>query len=42
MGGARNGTIQDAIFQEIDLASGQVLLEWHSLDHIPLAESYRR
>lgn len=40
VGGSRKGTIQDAIFQEIDLASGEVLLEWHSLDHIPLEESY--
>jgi hypothetical protein len=39
-GGARDGTIQDAIFQEIDLASGRLLLEWHSLDHVPLTESY--
>jgi hypothetical protein len=39
-GGPREGTIQDAIFQEIVLASGEVLLEWHSLDHIPLSESY--
>ncbi len=40
VGGSRSGTIQDAIFQEIDLASGDLLLEWHSLDHIPLSESY--
>jgi hypothetical protein len=40
VGGPRKGTIQDAIFQEIDLASGDVLVEWHSLDHIPLQESY--
>jgi hypothetical protein len=40
VGGPRKGTIQDAIFQEIDLASGRVLLEWHSLDRIPLEESY--
>jgi hypothetical protein len=40
VGGPRKGTIQDAIFQEIDLASGELLLEWHSLDHIPLEESY--
>ncbi len=39
-GGPRDGTIQDAIFQEIDLASGRLLLEWHSLDHVPLTESY--
>jgi hypothetical protein len=40
VGGPRKGTIQDAIFQEIDLAGGELLLEWHSLEHIPLAESY--
>jgi len=40
VGGSRKGTIQDAIFQEIDLASGELLLEWHSLEHIPLQESY--
>jgi Arylsulfotransferase (ASST) len=40
VGGARDGTIQDAIFQEIDLATGALLLEWHSLQHVPLEESY--
>src|SRR5580693_2106173 len=40
VGGSRKGTIQDAIFQELDLATGEVLLEWHSLDRIALEESY--
>jgi hypothetical protein len=40
VGGPADGTIQDAIIQEIELASGRVLFEWHSLDHLPLAESY--
>ena len=40
VGGSRNGAVQDACFQEVDLASGRVLLEWHSLGHIALAESY--
>jgi hypothetical protein len=40
IGGPRSGTIQDAIFQEIDLADGRLLLEWHSLDHVLLEESY--
>jgi hypothetical protein len=40
VGGSRKGTIQDAIFQELDLATGNLLLEWHSLDRIPLDESY--
>jgi hypothetical protein len=38
--GLKNGTIQDAMFQEIDVSSGKVLLEWHSLDHIPITDSY--
>ncbi|HTZ64971.1 MAG TPA: arylsulfotransferase family protein [Solirubrobacteraceae bacterium] len=38
--GPRRGTIQDAIFQEIELATGAVLFEWRSLDHIPIQESY--
>jgi len=40
VGGSRHGTIQDAIFQEVDLASGKLLLEWHSLEHVALSESY--
>ncbi len=40
VGGPRSGSIEDAVFQELDIASGRVLLEWHSLDHIPLTESY--
>jgi hypothetical protein len=40
VGGARAGSVQDAIFQEIDLASGRLLLQWHSLDHIAFEESY--
>jgi hypothetical protein len=38
--GSRVGSIQDAVFQEIDLNTGRVLLEWHSLDHVALTESY--
>jgi hypothetical protein len=40
VGGSKDGTIQDAMFQEIDITTGRVLMEWHSLDHIPLSESY--
>jgi hypothetical protein len=40
VGGSPAGSVQDAIFQEIDLATGELLLEWHSLEHIPLEESY--
>lgn len=40
VGGSASATIQDAMFQEVDIATGKVLLEWHSLDHIPISESY--
>jgi hypothetical protein len=39
VGGSESGLVEDAVFQEVDLASGRVLLDWHSLDHIPLSES---
>jgi len=39
VGGSESGLVEDAVFQEVDLASGRVLLDWHSLDHIPLTES---
>ncbi|KAK3903658.1 ASST-domain-containing protein [Staphylotrichum tortipilum] len=31
--------IVDAIFQELDITTGAVLFEWHSLSHIPPSES---
>ena len=40
VGGPADGAIQDAIVQEVDIATGKVLLEWHSLDHIPITDSY--
>ena len=30
----------DGIVQELDIETGEVLFEWHSLDHIGLGESY--
>ncbi len=32
--------VADAVVQEIDVASGLVLFEWHALDHVPLSDSY--
>jgi hypothetical protein len=40
VGGSAHGTIQDAMFQEVDIRSGRVLFEWRSLNHIPIEESY--
>ncbi|MBA3842553.1 MAG: arylsulfotransferase family protein [Actinobacteria bacterium] len=39
VGGPKDGWAYDSVVQEIDIASGKVVLEWHSLDHVPLAES---
>ncbi len=40
VGGARDGAVADTLLQEIDLRTGLVMYEWHSLDHVPLANSY--
>jgi hypothetical protein len=40
-GGSPDGKVYDGIVQEIDLATGRVLFEWHSLDHVPVADSYQ-
>ncbi len=37
--GARNGTITDTAIQEIDIKTGLVRWEWHSLDHVAVSES---
>ena len=42
VGGPRNGEVLDGIAQEVDIETGEVLFEWHSLDHVGLEESYRR
>ncbi len=40
IGGSRNGIVVDGIAQEVDIESGRVLFEWHSIDHVGLEESY--
>lgn len=40
VGGPAGGAVTDSVFQEVDLATGLVRREWHSLDHIALSESY--
>jgi hypothetical protein len=39
VGGARDGAILDNVVQEIDMKTGLVRWEWHSLDHVGVAES---
>ena len=40
LGGPANGTAIDDIVQEVDIRTGRVLWEWHSLDHVPMSASY--
>jgi hypothetical protein len=40
IGGLKNGRVWQGIVQELDIESGEVLFEWHSLDHVGLDESY--
>lgn len=40
VGGPKNGWLLSGVAQEIDIATGKLLFEWDSLDHIPLSESY--
>ncbi len=38
-GGLENTVVLDSVVQEIDLRSGDVYFEWHSLDHVPVTET---
>jgi hypothetical protein len=40
VGGPRNAAVADTLFQQIDLKTGLVMYEWHSLDHVSLSDSY--
>ncbi len=40
VGGPREGAVADTLMQQIDLKTGLVMYEWHSLDHVPLESSY--
>jgi hypothetical protein len=40
VGGRADGAVADTLLQELDVKSGLVRYEWHSLDHVALSESY--
>jgi hypothetical protein len=40
VGGPALGLVTEGVVQEIDIADGSVLFEWHSLDHVGLDESH--
>ncbi len=39
VGGVKDGTVTDTAIQEIDMKTGLVRWEWHSLDHVGAGES---
>lgn len=39
---SRNGRVLDSIAQEVEIKTGRVIWEWHSLDHVPVAETYAK
>ena len=40
VGGSKYGSVLDGVVQEIEIETGRVRFEWHSLDDIALDESY--
>jgi hypothetical protein len=40
VGGPSGGAVTDSTIQELDLRTGLVRREWHSLDHVGLGDSY--
>jgi hypothetical protein len=42
VGGAREGALQDAIVQEVDIKTGLVMFEWHAYGHVALEDTYVR
>ena len=41
LGGPKQGMALSGTVQEIDIASGRVLFQWDSLDHIPVTDTYQ-
>jgi len=39
-GGPKNGVAVQGIVQELDIETGEVLFEWHSVEHVGLDETY--
>src|SRR5919202_1289841 len=42
LGGLKEGPVVEGIAQEVDIESGEVLFEWHSLEHVRPEESYHK
>lgn len=39
LGGPGDGYVEDAVIQEVDIATGEVLFEWSALDHVPVTDT---
>ncbi|MDQ4126657.1 MAG: arylsulfotransferase family protein [Actinomycetota bacterium] len=42
VGGPKDGRVAQGIVQELDIDTGEVLFEWHSLDHVGIDETYAK
>ncbi len=42
LGGQQNAIVYEGVVQEVDIETGEVLFEWHSLEHVSPDESYRK
>jgi arylsulfotransferase ASST len=40
IGGPRRAIVLDSVVQEIDVATGLLLYQWDSLDHVPMRDTY--
>ena len=40
VGGSKDSVAMQGIVQELDIETGEVLFEWHSIDHVGLDETY--
>jgi hypothetical protein len=40
IGGPKDGMAWEGIVQEVDIETGEVIFEWHSLEHVGIEESY--
>ena len=40
IGGPVDGMVWEGIVQEVDIETGEVIFEWHSLEHVGIEESY--
>jgi hypothetical protein len=39
-GGSKTAEVLESVIQTVEIDSGDVLTEWHSLDHIPVTDTY--